>query len=269
MRIYVINLDRSADRLAWMAEALGRHGLSFNRVRAIEPHEISLPVGDVTVGENRRGRPWDDAEIACFLSHRECWKRIVADDLAHGIVLEDDIHLCAHASGFLGDLSWLPYDCHLLKLETTLRPALIGAMRYSKGGRTVHDLRSFHFGSAGYIVSGEMARRLLDESANFDVCVDGFLFNPSFGSGRFAPMQLVPALCVQDKFLNPESHRLASLIRPSGRDRGSLPDKKRNTIPERILSEITRPLRRVASRVLRLLRGEKLLVIPFGAVSDP
>lgn len=91
--IYVINLDRSPERLAQMAADLAAAGLDFRRVRAVAP---AAPPREYDAASNRRRylAPLLPGEIGCVLSHRAVW-RLVAGDGAHraAVVLEDDAKL--------------------------------------------------------------------------------------------------------------------------------------------------------------------------------
>ncbi len=46
LKVFLINLDRSADRLVAMQEKLGRAGLSFQRVPAVDGATIEFPISE-------------------------------------------------------------------------------------------------------------------------------------------------------------------------------------------------------------------------------
>jgi glycosyl transferase family 25 len=95
MEIYLINLDRSADRLARMDMELSRLGLKFERVAAVDGKELTLPMREFDERGYRRyhGRIANVYEIGCYLSHVRCAERLLASSASHALVLEDDLHL--------------------------------------------------------------------------------------------------------------------------------------------------------------------------------
>jgi glycosyl transferase family 25 len=88
--IYVINLDRSKERLARITADLAGAGLACRRLRAVEPHGLP-PEYDAAGNRRCYLAPLSLGEIGCVLSHREAW-RLIAADRQHGaaLVLEDD-----------------------------------------------------------------------------------------------------------------------------------------------------------------------------------
>ena len=92
--VFLINLDRSADRLARCAPILDRLGVSWERVQGIEGKKLdaarlaSLNPHPAPHGE--WFRPLTPGEIGCFLSHLRCWQLIEERGLDCGLVLEDD-----------------------------------------------------------------------------------------------------------------------------------------------------------------------------------
>lgn len=90
--IYVINLDRSAERLARIAKELKDAGLSFRRVRAVDGKELNGNVREYDETASRRYylAPLSPGEIACVLSHREAWRIMQDADEEAAVILEDD-----------------------------------------------------------------------------------------------------------------------------------------------------------------------------------
>ena len=92
--VFLINLDRSADRLARCAPILDRLGVSWERVPGIEGKKLdaarlaSLNPHPAPHGE--WFRPLTPGELGCFLSHLRCWQLIEERGLDCGLVLEDD-----------------------------------------------------------------------------------------------------------------------------------------------------------------------------------
>lgn len=95
MPIYVINLDRSVDRLARISADFHAAGWAFERVPAIDVSEVDSANAEGVYDEqaNRRNylAPLSPQEVACFLSHRRAWQTFLdTTDAPFGIFLEDD-----------------------------------------------------------------------------------------------------------------------------------------------------------------------------------
>lgn len=94
MKVFLINLDRNAGRLAAVSERLAERGVAFERFpavdgRALDPKErrrCYSPLRTAFV----RGHGLLPGELGCALSHLGVYRKIVADGLDVACVLEDD-----------------------------------------------------------------------------------------------------------------------------------------------------------------------------------
>jgi GR25 family glycosyltransferase involved in LPS biosynthesis len=82
VRAYLINLDSRTDRLTETAPQLQQLALDFTRVSAIKASEI-------TAANNMLSA----AQYACWQSHLQAMKQIVASGTPFGIISEDDIQI--------------------------------------------------------------------------------------------------------------------------------------------------------------------------------
>ena len=164
------------------------------------------------------------------------------------------------------DLSWIPPDVHLIKLERGGTPnnrILLSKVRGQVARKTLHRLLSKHTGSAGYILSREYARVALAFTERMNVPIDHLLFNRNNSplADRLAPFQLCPAIVGQS----------------SATDGGSdiIPSRKR-VVPtglsfwRRELRNFYYDYRYVPQQVLQVLfQGAQLRIVPFqAAVGD-
>ncbi len=94
LHVFLINLDRSVDRLARCAPILDRLGVSWERVPGVEGRALDADqlkaLNPQPAPRNAWFRPLTAGEIGCFLSHLRCWQLIEARDIDCGLVLEDD-----------------------------------------------------------------------------------------------------------------------------------------------------------------------------------
>ncbi len=93
--VYVINLDRSPDRLAALGEQCGEVGLHLERIAAIDCRELDQIPWRTQYDDARNRReylgPLTPGEIACFLSHRRAWGAFLQTNDPAAVFLEDDV----------------------------------------------------------------------------------------------------------------------------------------------------------------------------------
>jgi glycosyl transferase family 25 len=249
MSNFIINLDRTPDRLDFMARQFVDLGLSFERVKAIDALCDPLPNGP-------RWRMLRQTEIACFLSHRDCWARIAAGAADYGCIFEDDVTLAPSAGEILRDGWAWPTGLDVVKLEAFPMPARLSRkILQSPAPFVIRRLHSLHLGAAGYAVSRQGAARLLRvfETGVLEPA-DTFLFSPHSPFFRGARIgQLLPALCIQTHFHG--EARFQSTIAyqdPADRSIGRLP---------RIWRECRKLVDKFADRLDR--DGRESLTVPF------
>ena len=200
MKRYVVNLDRSKERMAWFARQAAAQRVDFTRVPAVDGR--NLTVGELASYHARcpPRRSISFGELGCFLSHVRIWKRMVAERTPWAFIAEDDLHFGCDAETFLGRDDWLPPAVDVIKAETLFtRVELSAAALAVPLGHALRGLRSFHGGSAGYFVSLGGASRLLAFSEVHCEPLDHFIFGQSHRTGHgLVIAQLDPAICVQD-----------------------------------------------------------------------
>jgi glycosyl transferase family 25 len=95
MQVYVINLNRSADRLSQIKDQLERLNLPFKRVEAIDGNQLEIEKSRVNhfkfnLSQNRR---CENRELGCAESHRKVWNEIIESGDRYALILEDDVIL--------------------------------------------------------------------------------------------------------------------------------------------------------------------------------
>ncbi|MDM7852774.1 glycosyltransferase family 25 protein [Pseudochrobactrum kiredjianiae] len=203
MKCYLINLDRSKDRLAQMDVEFGRLGLSFTRVAAVDGRLLSQGELDAVTAPVRRWEiPMPPGEIGCFLSHKKCLEIIAQGEDDYAAVFEDDIVLSGQAQKILSDSDWIPADADLIKIETFNSVILLGESKKIQGTDCKYArLLSKHLCTGGYIVSRSAAKRMLQFMQQISVPVDNLMFDPQYE--MFSSLniyQIYPAICKQMGF---------------------------------------------------------------------
>ncbi|WP_440532737.1 glycosyltransferase family 25 protein [Variovorax sp. YR566] len=93
LQTFVINLDRSPDRMEAMRRRLGRVDLSWRRIPGVDGKTLDLALhADVDEAGYRRrhGKKMNPAEAGCYLSHLEALRQFLAGPCDWVLVLEDD-----------------------------------------------------------------------------------------------------------------------------------------------------------------------------------
>jgi glycosyl transferase family 25 len=256
---YIINLDRSVDRLDFMARQLQALQVPFERIRAIEGRNPSPEDRHSFAGEFA-ATTLGPAEIGCLLSHRKAWQAIAASGAPWGVVLEDDVLLSRDYPGFVNDLGWIPPDADLIKIEAQPHAKVNLSRPIARTGtRQLHRLKGSCMAAGAYAVSRRFCERQLERPFPTDLPADIYLFDPR--SREFATTVtyvLKPAIAIQTLFLPADSRTpyMASVISPGrARDR-HLPAAKpkrsaRRNIPHAIRREFLRVVRQVRGLLAR------------------
>ena len=238
---YLINLDRSPERLAHMTAELGRASVAFTRVAAVDGERLAeADVADANPALSR-------GEIGCFLSHRTVWKRIADGSDPFAVVLEDDIHVASTMATLLADWSWIPPDADVVKIETMLKSVELDRQPVStRCGHGLSRLRSTHPGTAGYIISATAAGRLHQREPVPNRPVDAVLFRVRQGTeGELVVYQIDPALCIQEAHTR-QTGKLAALASTLQVDRKSV---RRSATP--VFAKIARETRKAVALLSR------------------
>lgn len=93
LQAFVINLDRSTDRLAAMQSRLARAQVDWQRVPGVEGRLLDINrCAEVDVPGYRRwhGKELNPAEVGCYLSHIKAMRLFLAGPWSHALLLEDD-----------------------------------------------------------------------------------------------------------------------------------------------------------------------------------
>ena len=238
MKIYCINLDRHPQRMQRMRESLS--SVTFERIAAVdgancpgpERRDITIPATADTLTRFER---------ACLASHRLAWTRLLQDDAPCACVLEDDVVLSPEFSAFMQDASWIPANCSVVKLETVFELVMLSRATRPAHGRQLAEIRSPHYGSAGYVLNRLAAEQLLAATANPERTVDDLLFHPSYSQAHGPTWQLIPALCAQANCVSGAItfEELQSSIQTP-------PSKKMKSKFQRFNTEVGRPFRQLA-----------------------
>lgn len=207
MLSFLINLDRSLERLEFFTEQASRLGVTFERISAVDGRLLSAEQLQQAVADRFEFQPLNRGEIGLFMSHKLAWQKLVDSGEPHAAVFEDDVVLSPRMKAVMQSIDGELRDFDVIKLETTLRRVVCRrAEQRLSCGNTLRQLLSWHGGTAGYVVSAGCARRLLKLREKLADPIDQVMFNPmSAVSSQLRILQLEPAACIQKEILDKSS----------------------------------------------------------------
>jgi glycosyl transferase family 25 len=203
MKCFLINLDRSPERLKHFTDQADRAGLVFERISAVDGRSFSPGERAEFVSPHFEFQPLNPGEIGIFLSQRSAWKRLLDSGEPMAAVFEDDVVLAKRAGVLLERVATSAWNADIIKLETTRRPVVLGQNCCQLDEHyLLSPLRTWHGGAAGYVITRAAAQRLLQATWPLADPVDQVLFNPmSRISSSLTLLQLTPGLCIQKNIL--------------------------------------------------------------------
>lgn len=215
MKVYLINLDRSPDRLNFFQSQADRLGLPFERISAVDGRRLTAEELRDAVSVSYEFQPVNAGEIGLFQSHKRAWEKLIDSGEPHAAVFEDDALMSASIVK-----AFQAIDCEhpvfdVIKLETTLRRTVCSRQGFSfSSGHRLQKLLSWHGGTAGYVISRDCAGRLLELKHKVSDPIDQVMFNPmSKVSRQLNLQQLNPAVCIQQDILqSSEAARFGTTI---------------------------------------------------------
>jgi glycosyl transferase, family 25 len=209
---FLINLDRSPERLAAMASQLDALHMPFTRIAAVDGCKVGPDERvDAHRYRLRHGRQVRPAEVGCYLSHLAAMHAFLASDASHALILEDDATLLpalpevlARAISREAVRTW-----DVLKLESRRRGFKLALLQLTPShALCVNLFRST--GSAGYVLSRHAAQVYLDKLLPI-----GQPFDHAFDRGWFLGLRMreVTPLVVSAQMCE---HANRSTITPAG-----------------------------------------------------
>lgn len=203
-KIYLINLARSDARLAAMRQKFEHLNLQFERINAVDGRALSESEREEFAIRRPSLNGWLPGAIGCFMSHYEAWNLIANGVDDFGIVFEDDLHISEKFPALIKIVGkFLDNNIDIVHLEATKHRVLLDKHEAVETGSTrLIRVKSEVWGAGAYIISKQVARKLLQSPEKNHSPTDYFLFdrNTSEIARQLRVFQAVPAVCVQSKF---------------------------------------------------------------------
>jgi len=102
LRCYLINLERSPQRLDAMHARLSALGIDYERIVGVDGLALDETQFREYTRENTYYKPLRRGEVGCWLSQRKALQRFLETDAHYALVLEDDIELDPEICRILG-----------------------------------------------------------------------------------------------------------------------------------------------------------------------
>ncbi|WHP07362.1 glycosyltransferase family 25 protein [Acinetobacter corruptisaponis] len=96
MKVFLVNLDKRPDRLAFVSKQLDELGIPFERFAAIDGSKLTMETQtlfDVPKFILEQKKKPSVGEVGCAMSHRAIWQKILDEQLDYALILEDDIQI--------------------------------------------------------------------------------------------------------------------------------------------------------------------------------
>lgn len=176
MNIFVINLDKSVERLGEMTERLNHLGLPYTRISAVYGASLSETElnrhYDNSLNKRIYRRPLSVGEIGCYLSHRKIWQIMADKGLEMALVLEDDAELAPELPAALETVKKLSRPWDLIKLYEPQDKKPVARSISLDAQHSLCQYKKIPSRTTGYLVSLSGATKLLKARKHFGRPVD-------------------------------------------------------------------------------------------------
>jgi glycosyl transferase, family 25 len=179
MRVFVVSLERSADRRAEVRAALDRAGIGFEFFDAIDGSEsgfLHSDRADPRVTKARKGWTLTNGQLACFASHLCLWHKCI--DLGEPVVvLEDDVEPDEGAKHAMA-LAFEHADRYGFIKLASLRDVRFRPSVKLDDGHWIGRYRRNTCGTQAYIVAPDAAGAFARHADRFLEPVDDYMEKP-------------------------------------------------------------------------------------------
>lgn len=177
LQTYLINLDRSPDRLAVMKERLDALGLPWQRISAVEGKLLDLPnLPELSIPQflAHHGKQPKPAEVGCYMSHLKVFQAFLdtpPQAAQFALILEDDVEFAPDFMQVIEGLIRHAADWDLVRLSGFHSGGPVGIRELSPG-RQLAIMFFQQTSSAAYIINRHAAQRMLERLVPMSVPYD-------------------------------------------------------------------------------------------------
>lgn len=241
MKIFVVNLARRPERMAFVERQFASLGIAFERIDAVDGEKFSSEERRKAVSDFRwwcaQGYKARTGEIGCALSHRKTLGKVVGGGLPCACIIEDDVTL---GEGFKAALESVE---RFVTDSTEPKAVLLTSCEAAREEGFVKI--PWAHSSGCYVVNQESAKRLLSVTSPLTSTIDDW--RRWSDKGRFALYACCPAVCSQAPY---GSEPFDSPFASDTRDRDTV-----------FVSEM-KPIRRIVHKCVRLIGRTLDMLLP-------
>lgn len=202
---YLINLQRCPERLAKMKKSLTSLNITFERVEAVDSQNLSQSDYQICKAPNREYpyKLWD-GELACFLSHKRCWSKLVNSSYDWALIFEDHCVFSPNSEKYFNSTDWIPEGCEIIQFTYSDNPVFYSEKINLADGNTLLKAKySSPIGTSAYYISKRAAKLALEYSNEILSPIDNYLFGHwSVFSTKISYWRLCGAVLKRDPALN-------------------------------------------------------------------
>ncbi len=262
MKIFYINLDERNDRKKFIEKQISRMEFKGERVSAIKKNDPKA----ITHKNDIQLKP---SEISISLSHVKCWNEILNQNLKEAIILEDDALLSKNFETIIKRIEASKIEFDLIRLEVREKNNLLLGLPIwkTKQPKQYKLCRCYSrvTGLAGYIISSDFIKKIINSELLFSRPIDLVLFSDdSIFFNRYKILHIKPGLVIQ---LDQISNKKYSQIQKSDNDKQAIAQFKgkrqlySNKNNYKMINELLRPLNQLFNFISILNQILKILIL--------
>lgn len=174
--VFVINLDKSPERMAKIAKRLNELEIPFERISGVYGADLSEydlnSAYSARLNARTYRRPLTKGEIGCYMSHLKAWKAIVDSSIPCALVIEDDILIDSNIKTLCEKLNKIAYSYDIVKFFCKKsKPKVIKKVSMGNGYNLCR-FKKVPIGNLAQLISLEGAQKLLKNFSTFGRSVD-------------------------------------------------------------------------------------------------
>ncbi len=182
LHVYLLNLDKSTDRLANIKPLVNGLEYSYTRISAVYGKELSQEYRDsVTVPDKYRILMHNDigaGTIGCYLSHINIWKEFLLSKHSYALIFEDDVEFEPKKLKKLIDLLLASSEeWDLVNIDVNRHGFSKPVKQLSQLFRLV-KFRARVGNTSCYLINRKAAMALLQKSLPISMPVDHYMMRP-------------------------------------------------------------------------------------------
>jgi glycosyl transferase family 25 len=158
MKIFIINLPKSKERLEFQKEQMEKLELGFEIIEAVSANDLRPKSHIFEI--HRWQRTLRDVEVACYASHRLAWDKVIHMNRP-ALIIEDDALLSSEVPRLLKELESYNH-ADIVNLEVRNRKKFVSTRGKKINNHSkIYKLYQDRTGAAGYILWPSGAEKLL------------------------------------------------------------------------------------------------------------